>query len=107
MVSAFLSAVKVWQPILVQSDLIIMANNTTEYSTSDENFLGTDLFLPKLLPYNGNHTYRHRWSFLGTNLILKSDIVSLERQKSITQPIVYRNYATTKTVTLGVAKIQP
>ena len=31
-------------------------NNTTEYSTSDKYFQGTDLFLSKLLPYNGNHT---------------------------------------------------
>ena len=53
---------------LVQSDLVITTNDTTEYSTSDQNVMGTDLFLSKLLPYNGNHAYRHGRSFLGTNL---------------------------------------
>ena len=40
----------------VQSDLLITVNDTTVYSTSDKNFLGTYLFLSKPLPYNGNHT---------------------------------------------------
>ena len=44
----------------VQSELLIPMNVTTENSTSNEIFSGTDLFLSNLLPYNGNYTYRHR-----------------------------------------------
>ena len=40
----------------IQPDLVIATNDTTEYSTSDEYFQGMDLFLSKLLPYNGNRT---------------------------------------------------
>ena len=65
----------------IQSDLVITTNDTTEYSTSDQNVMGTDLFLSKLLPYNGNHAYRHRRSFLGTNLNFECNFLSLERQK--------------------------
>ena len=45
--------------VVIQSDLIIRTNDTAEYSTSDQNVLGMDLFLSKLLLYNENHAYQH------------------------------------------------
>ena len=46
--------------LCVQSEFFITVNAITEYSTSDKNFVGTDISLLKLLRVNGKNAYRHR-----------------------------------------------
>ena len=50
--------------VVIQSDLIIRTNDTAEYSTSDQNVLGTDLFLSKfycITKITLTNTESHSW----------------------------------------------